>query len=119
MVAAPQRHPVDPHAEERAGEDGDEELVALQPTGHPDRQFSLPGQARRLPGDRIGRRRLDRRQQPLVGFRQPGRDGFGGGVPLRLRLLDLVGREIEQLSLAENRFPGQVVADSLVQILEP
>ena len=91
VIAAPERHPVELHPEARAGEAGHQQLVALQPAGDPDRQGPLSGQPRRLPGDRIGRRRLDRRQQPLIGLRQPGRDGFSCGVPLRVRLPDLMG----------------------------
>ena len=71
------------------------------------------------PGDRIGGRFLNRRQQPLVRFRQPRRDGFGGGIPLRLRLSDLMGRQVERFSLGEDRLPGQVVANRLVQVLKP
>ena len=119
VVATPQRHPVELHPEARAREAGRQQLVALQPARGPVRQGALPGQPRRLPGDRASRRCLDRRQEPLVRLRQPGRDGFGGCVPLRLRLPDLMRRQIEHFPLGEDRFPGQVVTDRLVEVLQP
>ena len=118
VVAAPQRHSVELHLQSRAGEPGRQQIVALQSARRPVRQGALSGQARRFPGDRIGRRGLHRGEQPLVRLRQPLRDRLGGGLPLRLGLLHLVGRQIEQLALLENRLPGQVTADRLVQVLQ-
>ena len=119
MVAAPQGHAVELHPQARAREARGQQIVALQPARRPVRQRTLAGQPRRLPGDRIRGRRLNWRQQPLVRLRQPCRDGLAGGVPLGLGLLHLVGRQVERLALGENRFPGEVTPDGLVEVLQP
>ena len=108
MIAAPERHAVELHAQARGGETRDEQFVVAQLLAGPHGERVLAGEPDRLPLDRRLRRCLHRHQQPLVGLRQPCRHGAVGGRLLRLGLLHLVRRQVERVLLGEDRLPGEV-----------
>ena len=119
MIAAPQRHVVEFHAQPARGQAGDQQFVVLEPRAGAHGQRVAAGQAHGLPFDRRLRVVLDRDQQPLVALGQARRHRAGCRVALRLGLLHLVRGQIERLTLGQDRLPGEIAAHGLIQILKP
>ena len=90
VLATPQRDPVQLQPKTSTREAGEEELLAPEPASGPVSKRRLAAQPCRFPGHRIGRRRLDRRQQPLVRLGQSSRNRLGGCFSLRLCLPHLM-----------------------------
>ena len=85
----------------------------------PARSASAPGPVRRIACQETAASGLPCpwNQQPQVRLRQPPGHRLVGRLPLRLRLPGLMRVEVELLLLVEDRHPGQVPAQGLVEVL--
>ena len=129
VPVAPQGHAVQVGAEDGPAKGVDQQLVVAQPPAGPLRQrprsgsrSSHPasprsGQANGLPDGLRVRRRLLRREQPLVRLRETRDHRVVGRTQPGLRLPGLVGIEVELLLVRQDRGPGEILAQRLVQVL--
>jgi hypothetical protein len=119
MAPSPKRDVVEMLSQDRRGQASDQQLVSLELLADPHRQRIIACQPRGLPCDDGLRRQLFRNQQPLIGLRQARDHGAVRRLLLGLGLLSLLLVEIERLFFGNDRRPGEISPQGLVEVLQP